>query len=317
MNVLVKIYLFSQIMDNKKISFGFSKIVKKPQLIPATNSTQKHVKANKIELIECVEEQTIKIAGYNYTSLSPSTIQYLYRFTSRKTDEVKETLLTIPLQSNNTPLEKVSRLKLGEETTRDENKANEGDLPKVVETLEQQAARELMEDLKQSSEDTESKTLTVKLNADELPLDGAKESSLDDYDRIPIQQFGLALLRGMGWKDEEQKAKKENKFGDDFLVCRPKGLGLGAEKVVRSQAKPQTNSKGEELVTKKGAYVRVLAGKFVDKYGQIEGLDEESGRMFVKFALGGNRESINERLIQPVSEKEYQENKKVISEYEL
>ena len=28
-----------------------------------------------------------------------------------------------------------------------------------------------------------------------------EQSSLDDYEQVPIEQFGLALLRGMGWKD--------------------------------------------------------------------------------------------------------------------
>ena len=28
----------------------------------------------------------------------------------------------------------------------------------------------------------------------------AKEA---DYDAVPIEQYGLALLRGMGWKEEE------------------------------------------------------------------------------------------------------------------
>jgi len=28
------------------------------------------------------------------------------------------------------------------------------------------------------------------------------QSTLDDYERIPIEQFGLAMLRGMGWSKE-------------------------------------------------------------------------------------------------------------------
>jgi len=30
-----------------------------------------------------------------------------------------------------------------------------------------------------------------------------EESSLEDYEQVPIEQFGLALLRGMGWKEGE------------------------------------------------------------------------------------------------------------------
>lgn len=43
-------------MESKKISFGFSKSSKKPNIINKTPANEK-----KVELIECLEEQTIKI----------------------------------------------------------------------------------------------------------------------------------------------------------------------------------------------------------------------------------------------------------------
>jgi len=30
-----------------------------------------------------------------------------------------------------------------------------------------------------------------------------EQSNLEDYERIPIDQFGMAMLRGMGWKETE------------------------------------------------------------------------------------------------------------------
>lgn len=44
-------------MDSKKISFGFSKLSKKPNVIASKPQQQK----NDIELIDCVEEQNIKV----------------------------------------------------------------------------------------------------------------------------------------------------------------------------------------------------------------------------------------------------------------
>lgn len=35
-------------------------------------------------------------------------------------------------------------------------------------------------------------------NLDELP----DEASLDDYANVPVEEFGAALLRGMGWKGD-------------------------------------------------------------------------------------------------------------------
>ncbi|GAB0087949.1 G patch domain and KOW motifs-containing protein [Sergentomyia squamirostris] len=273
-------------MDGKKISFGFSKIVKKPQLnIVATRNEEK------VELIECLEGQEIKVSG--------------------KTSPTVNAPLVIPLANGATPLAKLIEQKKAPQVRQEvaENKENPNS---KEETLEQRAAREILENLKAKDDENEEKIYAVPMKADELPLDGAKESTMDDYDNIPIQQFGLAMLRGMGWKDEEQK-KKEDKI-DDTIVCRPKGLGLGADKMVRSSSKSTNNTSGNQdiLKIKKSAYVKILGGKFLGMYGQVEGLDEETGRIFVKLARGG-QESISEHLIEAVSEKEFMQNRKVIN----
>jgi G-patch domain/KN17 SH3-like C-terminal domain len=47
------------------------------------------------------------------------------------------------------------------------------------------------------------------------------------YEKIPIDQFGAALLRGMGWNeaDEQQQVESNQMFGN---IPRPSRLGLGA-----------------------------------------------------------------------------------------
>ena len=59
----------------------------------------------------------------------------------------------------------------------------------------------------------------------------AEESTLDDYTSTPIEEFGAALLRGMGW--EEGKAVGRRNIRGTVpqaieFVARPSGLGLGA-----------------------------------------------------------------------------------------
>lgn len=281
----------------KKISFAFSKVAKKPQLVTKPN-VKPDVNEDKIELIDCLEGQSIKIAG--------------------KQDEISaEAPLVIPLTANTTPLEKVKQLR--EEAQSEATTTNdEGSIPpNGSETLEERAAREIMANLKASNEaEDEGNNFTVPLNADEIKLGGAKESTLDDYEDVPITNFGLAMLRGMGWKDEEHK-QKQKRLDDDMIVCRPKGLGLGADKAMKQQVKLATNSSNtqDKLVMKRDAFVRIIAGKRKDFYGQVEGMDDESGRVFIKMALGGGRESINEAFVQLVTEKEYKENRKVLSEF--
>ena len=50
---------------------------------------------------------------------------------------------------------------------------------------------------------------------------------LHSYDRVPVEEFGKALLRGMGWSDED--AKKEKELIADQTKIRPSLLGLGAD----------------------------------------------------------------------------------------
>jgi hypothetical protein len=57
------------------------------------------------------------------------------------------------------------------------------------------------------------------------------ESSLDDYEAVPISLFGAAMLRGMGWKEGEGVGAKKQGATEIMLpVPRPHGLGLGANR---------------------------------------------------------------------------------------
>lgn len=135
-------------------------------------------------------------------------------------------------------------------------------------TLEQRAAQEILNNLKERQEldDDANKVFSLPLKVDELPLDGAVESTLNDYEDIPISQFGLAMLRGMGFKDE---VKSDKKIATDEPMVRPKGLGLGADKLVKPKTLLVAPAKDEVLEFKKNAYVRILLGKHKDMYGQV------------------------------------------------
>lgn len=136
-------------------------------------------------------------------------------------------------------------------------------------TLDQKAAHEILRSLQEQHalEAVPDQSLVLRpLTADELPLDGAKESTMDDYEEIPIKQFGLAMLRGMGWKDEEQS---KDKLKNDGPVLRPRGMGLGADKMIKPKALLVQPAQGEVLAIRKGAAVRLLSGKFKDNYGTV------------------------------------------------
>lgn len=115
------------------------------------------------------------------------------------------------------------------------------------ETLEQQALNAV---LASANEDTSAPDMTIDLQSDTLnlldrpPLDESdsfrqdvltrpEESTMEDYSAVPIESFGAALLRGMGWNPGSGPNPKIHE-----PKRRPNGLGLGASE------KPGSKEKG-------------------------------------------------------------------------
>ncbi|KAL8813447.1 MAG: hypothetical protein Q9200_000244 [Gallowayella weberi] len=75
-------------------------------------------------------------------------------------------------------------------------------------------------------------------------------ASLDDYARVPVEEFGLGMLRGMGWKEGEVVGKRKDQVSKARIVeRRPALLGIGAKEV--------PGGIGEEL----GAWGKAAKGK--------------------------------------------------------
>lgn len=287
-------------MEAKKISFGFSKLSKKPNILPSKQPKEE----SKVELIKCLEGNEIMPVD-------------------EKVEAAPLTIKMIGMQKTSSALASLMRRRavlLGEEEPDPEEvtpvaqSIAEVTAGGPTESLEQRAARELISAIQNNGAEglDDQKLVLPALSADELPLDGAKEATLDDYDNIPIQQFGLAMLRGMGWVDPPPKKKGSGPI-DDAPFLRPKGMGLGADKALKPKALLVQPEKNEVLEIKKQAYVRILGGKQKDQYGQIQGFDDHAGRVIVKMAIGGAKEAFNEFLCQPVSRKEYSQYGKCIN----
>ncbi|KAH8306312.1 hypothetical protein KR018_007381 [Drosophila ironensis] len=286
-------------MEAKKISFGFSKVAKKPNILPSKQPKEEPT----VELIKCLEGKEIKLVAEK-AEAAPLVIQMLG---SQKTSSALASLM------------KRRAVLLGEEEPEAEAEGEESAAQTIAEVtggdnLEERAAKELLAAAQNNgSEGLDGQKLVLPaLKADELPLDGAKEATLDDYDAVPIQQFGLAMLRGMGWVDPPPK-KKGAAPVDEAPFLRPKGMGLGADKALKPKALLVQPEKNEVLEIKKQAFVRILGGKQKDQYGQIEGFDDHAGRVIVKMAIGGTKEAFNEFLCQPVSRKEFAQYGKCIN----
>jgi G patch domain and KOW motifs-containing protein len=60
-------------------------------------------------------------------------------------------------------------------------------------------------------------------------LPAALDESAEEYRRVPIEEFGAALLRGMGWNEHDDSSNdQQHRRANDDTLPRPHRLGLGA-----------------------------------------------------------------------------------------
>jgi predicted enzyme related to lactoylglutathione lyase len=57
-------------------------------------------------------------------------------------------------------------------------------------------------------------------------------ATLEEYEEVPVEEFGAAMLRGMGWKDEDDDDKKSDSVKKESEKAqRSQFLGLGAKNI--------------------------------------------------------------------------------------
>lgn len=136
----------------------------------------------------------------------------------------------------------------------------------------------------------------------------ANEPTIEDYENIPINDFGKAMLRGMGWTDTDNSSMAS------APELRPKGLGLGANKLVKAEnIQNAKDTTGNELILVKGAFAKIIAGSYKGNYCEVQGFDDEAGRIIVKTALKNEILNLNEFLLVTVTKEEFTKNSKIIS----
>ncbi|XP_043470186.1 G-patch domain and KOW motifs-containing protein [Leptopilina heterotoma] len=307
----------------KKISFGFSKSIKKPVL----NKNPQPEK--KVDYIECLDEKSIKVVGGEEKKDEPLIIPMLGSKTwhDRILNKVNADIFEPKVEpvTNENAINVNIKQEIIDETN-DNGVVPESDIPQPMEivtvkeenqneplkTLEEQAASEILQDLKQEQENTK------EISAVPLPTDdslvGKQESTLNDYEQIPIEKFGEAMLRGMGWQPGKGIGKNQKIVAAVIPELRPRGMGLGADKItIQKQIAASKVAEEGNLKLVKGAFIKIITGKQSGNYGHIEGLDDDGGRLMIKLALGGSIISINESLVQLVTKAEFDKYSKVLN----
>ncbi|XP_076646797.1 G-patch domain and KOW motifs-containing protein [Halictus rubicundus] len=302
--------------EGKKISFGFAKSIKKPVL--KTNVPQE---TKKVDYIECLDEKAIKVIGEVEKKDEPLIIPMLGSKTwhDRIVNKIDADIFEPKVAKEDTikiKQEDVSELTNGKALPKDIVKVKQEPLEEIenkVITLEEQAAKEIIADLKSDdNQGTQTEALTLPI-AEEESLRGQEQSTLEDYEKIPVDAFGMAMLRGMGWQPGKGIGKNEKMVSVAIPELRPKGMGLGADKAALQKEIKDTKKQEEDLKIEKGTFVKIIAGKQSNNYGQIEGFDDDAGRLIIKLAIGGNTISVSEFMVQPVTKSEYSKNAKVLN----
>uniref|UniRef100_A0A3Q2R3Y1 G-patch domain and KOW motifs-containing protein n=1 Tax=Fundulus heteroclitus TaxID=8078 RepID=A0A3Q2R3Y1_FUNHE len=290
------------------VSFGFTKKVSK--FTPATGGAL-----------------TTKAEKDYLTGIVKNELQ-----SSKPTEKPKE--LIIPLIQKN---RWKGAAQSGEGTGKAEAPAQDRD------SVESQAVKELIEDSRRQLElwqngpqPERNLNLSIPLlmqnkvpegfeDGDRVKVDLRPEPSTEaDYESIPVEAYGLAMLKGMGWKKEEGIGltfKQDVKPIEHQL--RPKGLGLGADRSAIKDLEPgkrqrppkpgEERAKEEELVMAPGGCILVQSGAHKELYGKIEGVDADNARVVVKLAIGGKTVTVSQYGVKLVGRKEYEKYSKDLS----
>lgn len=168
----------------------------------------------------------------------------------------------------------------------DEERAKESFIGKSLQEKELQAFKEDMEDL-------------------------PDQASMDDYEDMPIEDFGKAMLRGMGWEEGKAVGRMHKGMVEAVeFIPRPGRLGLGAQPATKDEPQKKYIKPGESR-EKKADMVRdpqVVASaglrnvKTLDEnLVQREAIGPRKGKMM--FIASGRHAGISARVIQITGEK--------------
>ncbi|XP_061187487.1 G-patch domain and KOW motifs-containing protein-like [Saccostrea echinata] len=273
--------------EMKPLSFGFSKKFEKKDLSKSVAAENEKKEDDSIDYVTSVDNKTIK--------------------GSKPEKEKKEYVI---------PLIKKNDWRSGLKSDKQRDEAEDEAVKEIIED----AARKNEAWKEQGKVDNTDLAIPL-LMQNKVPEGFETDEKLDvslrpdepeeaDYEEIPIESFGVAMLKGMGWKEGDGIGKNKKNFTPVVATLRPKGLGLGADISEAKQAKWNGEDKGkdkeEEILTvKKGAYCVLTKGANKDLYGVIEGLDEDNARVMVKLTLSGKIVTQSQYGIRLVRKKEY------------
>ncbi|MCO5561985.1 hypothetical protein L7F22_015611 [Adiantum nelumboides] len=144
------------------------------------------------------------------------------------------------------------------------------------------------------------------------------EMSVDDYENVPVEEFGEALLRGMGWEKDKPIGRNSTAVVQPVVAVRRDGRhGLGAIPAPRPDKVKKFIKPGESRKTKLivGRIMCVIAGGHAGSRGQIA---EVSGSDYTVALLeSGTRVQVKEDELAEVGSAEEEKARKKFTDLHI
>ena len=162
-----------------------------------------------------------------------------------------------------------------------------------MDSLTKEAVEELIKDA--SNIETSSKSGFMIPIISQTRVEGVEVND-EDYEDVPVEEFGKAMLRGMGWKDDDK--------GVPVYVAK-RGFSC-------FDNKSKTSGKDEEeLDLRKGSYCVFISGSKKGRYGKVT--DDDGLRMLVEMATSEETVDTCAACLRAVPKKEYEKSKRYIN----
>ncbi|KAI7866964.1 DExH-box splicing factor binding site-domain-containing protein [Spinellus fusiger] len=147
-------------------------------------------------------------------------------------------------------------------------------------SLEAQALQDILKSAQMNGEEEKQvSTLVIPFNETEAFREDIKtrpdEATMDDYENVPVEEFGAALLRGLGWSEGEGIGRNRKTAAPPTILAikqRDSLLGLGAKPEKGEKEKKKASERRSGYEYKESSLFKKIARK---KYDDEEKKDRD------------------------------------------
>lgn len=319
-------------MINKEIKFGFQvkNSKSKLNLLKASNKILDQSDCldnqDEIDFVTSIDDKCIQGTKRHKDSEKKELIIPLIKVNRYKFENLDQSKI------ESSPKQIKTRTSLSQSQKNNRNNYGSDELNSPENDLITKAKQELLQEFKNQKDRIETETIPAwkSLMINKMPSEFENDSKcdvsmrpeepkLEDYEQIPIEAYGHAMLRGMGWK-EGDAIGGINKAVTPIIEpqLRPRGLGLGADISLKQQLEGNNDRKNGQtsspsLSIRRNCHVAVEIGPYKGLYGTVINISDDLIYADVRMAIGSEIISLPQAILKVVTKKEFDSDGKVIN----